>query len=135
MSKSWLWEAMRKKNPLIKRNATITAFGEEWRIANVDSNGHVVLRKEITVHHADIKPLQNQFVCPRYYIVDANERRMEDSQGNKFTEETVEACETIIAYYFDMDYGDRFGVVNTHTAETRWIEREVYEDPADEAVH
>jgi hypothetical protein len=62
MGMKWLWEQMRKKNPLIKRNAWVFAHGEYWRIANVDSNGHVVLRKEIRVHAADI---QEKFIDDR----------------------------------------------------------------------
>lgn len=54
MSKKWLWDLVRRKNPLVKRNAWVFAHGEHWRIANTDGDA-VILRKEIRVHAADIE--------------------------------------------------------------------------------
>lgn len=56
MSKYGFWEAARKKNPLVKRNASVSALGRNYRVASVSGTGHVVLRDQIIVHPADINP-------------------------------------------------------------------------------
>lgn len=64
-----------------------------------------------------------------FYIVDANGYPMRDARDEEFVEETIEKCHQVISYYFDMDYGDIFTIVNAQTFTTvEVVEREVWED-------
>lgn len=53
-TKYGLWESARAKNPLVKRNASVSAFGENYRVAGLVSGG-VKLRREVLVSVRDVK--------------------------------------------------------------------------------
>lgn len=57
MAHKSLWEHARTKNPLVKRNAMVRFKGRDYRVANVESGGNVVLRDEKLVHPSDINPV------------------------------------------------------------------------------
>lgn len=48
------WDYIRAKNPLVRRNAQVSAYGVNYRVASIDAGG-VRLRNEIIVHPADIR--------------------------------------------------------------------------------
>lgn len=61
----------------------------------------------------------------RYYITDTDGRRMRDSRGKLFEEKSVEDAENVIYWYFDKDYGKRFGIFALPGGElVKWVKEE-----------
>lgn len=66
-----------------------------------------------------------------FYIVDRYERRMTRGVNGStiaeeyYTCESVDECYSVISYYFDMEYGDKFGIVDRITGNlVEWVEND-----------